>query len=382
MRNIYWSLTICIILKAFIQGGYLKGRVALVTGASRGIGRGIALGLAEQGCTVYITGRSVGGSSTDTKVGGTLEEVVSTISTYGGKGIAVACDHAIDTDVQKVYAQIEEDHGRLDILVNNAFQVPVPPNGIEDKDLLFKNFWEQPGWFWDSLMKVGLRSTYISTVYAMPLLKKTVENKNSSYVSNELPGSNRSVFILENKTPLIVHISSFGGVSYSFNVAYGVGKAGIDKMAKDMHTELKALGIACLSLYPGIVSTERMKDMLSETGDWQEKTGLAPSETCIETPVFQGRVIAALYKDADKKLLSERSGEINVSAEVAKKLKITDITGKSPLSIRSVKYLIPAVVLGKYKSNVDIPKGLSDKLNKYSPDILLPFSFFSKGPPQ
>ena len=107
----------------------LLGRVALVTGASRGIGKGIALGLAEQGATVIVTGRSCGGVTTDKDVGGTLEDVVDEIYRLGGQGHAIKCDHRNDADVAATFAAITADHGRLDILVNNAFAVPTRPDG-------------------------------------------------------------------------------------------------------------------------------------------------------------------------------------------------------------------------------------------------------------
>lgn len=128
-----------------VRGRSLTGRVCLVTGASRGIGRGIARGLAESGATVYVTARSSQGVVTDSELGGTLETLVAEVIALGGKCIPITCDHKNDDDVKRVLGQIEENEGRLDILVNNAFQVPVPPDGKYDPELLFRNFWEQPG---------------------------------------------------------------------------------------------------------------------------------------------------------------------------------------------------------------------------------------------
>lgn len=184
----------------------LSGKVALVTGATRGIGRGIALGLAEAGATVYVTGRSSGDRVTEAALGGTLESTVEEIHARGGVGHALVCDHSDDGQVAEAFRRIEEKEGRLDLLVNNAFQTPVPPNRQADPDLLFRNFWEQPPWFWDALHSVGLRSHYVASFHAFPLLRKSKS---------------------EGGTPLVVHISSFGGVSYSFNVAYGVAKGAL-----------------------------------------------------------------------------------------------------------------------------------------------------------
>jgi NAD(P)-dependent dehydrogenase (short-subunit alcohol dehydrogenase family) len=196
----------------------LSGVIACVTGATRGIGKGIALGLAEQGATIYVTGRSLNSDScTEQVLGGTLADLVVEIEALGGKCVPVQCDHREDVQVENLFKQISVEHGKLDILVNNAFQVPSLPDGAKDKDLLFRDFWEQPGWFWDSFMTVGLRSHYVASCYAVPMLKAAVADASKV-----------------NRKPMIIHISSFGGVSYSFNVAYGVGKAGVDRMAKDM----------------------------------------------------------------------------------------------------------------------------------------------------
>jgi len=170
----------------------LKGKICLVTGSSRGIGRGIALGLAEQGATIWVTGRSLNKETitkTDEKLGGTLEDLSNEINKLGGICRVYQCDHKDDNQVENLFKEINKIDGKLDLLVNNAFQVPVDPSGKEDKDLLFKDFWDQPGYFWDSFNNVGLRSHYISSVYAVPLMKKDINSPN----------------------PLIVHISSFGG---------------------------------------------------------------------------------------------------------------------------------------------------------------------------
>lgn len=126
------------------------------------------------------------------------------------------------------------------------------------------------GWYWDALIDVGLRSHYIASCYAVPLMRKSTQS------------------------PLIVHVSSFGGISYSFNVAYGVGKAGVDRMARDMNHELAKLGIQCLAVYPGVVRTERMRDVL-DSGEWRRRTGLDTPRRFIESPRLTGEVIAALF---------------------------------------------------------------------------------------
>jgi len=210
-------------------------------------------------------------------------------------------------------------------------------------------------------MNIGLRSHYIASCYAFPLLKKTKEANPST-------------------SPLIVHISSFGGVSYSFNVAYGVGKAGVDRMARDMALEMAPYGINCVSLYPGVVRTERMRDIL-ETGEWRVRTGLATPAVCIESPLLTGRVIAKLYHNLETNALNAHSynGKVGVVAELAKTLGVTDVTGNIPPSIRSLKFLVPSIVLNQF----EVPSvWLEDLLMQLVPDVLLPMSFMAGGPPK
>ena len=240
--------------------------------------------------------------------------------------------------------------------MNNAFQAPQPHNGVFDPDLLFRDFWEQPPWFWDSLHRVGLRSHYVASHFAFGLMRATRQADSSC-------------------TPLIVHISSFGGVSYSFNVAYGAGKAGVDKLARDMAVELRGEGISCVSLYPGVVRTERMTDFL-DGGEWTRRTGLAALPSCTESPVFSGRVIAALFEETQRRGCRD-SGRVVVAAEAAKALGVRDIDGNLPPSIRSLRFLIPALVLGGER---ELPAPLKSLLLHLSPDILLPMSAMEGGP--
>ncbi|CAN0044359.1 unnamed protein product [Ectocarpus sp. 8 AP-2014] len=166
----------------------LRGKVAVVTGSSRGIGKGIAVTLGQRGCTVYVTGRSVGGNTTD-KARGSLEETAAEIEAAGGKGIPVACDHAKDEQVKALFERVESEQGRLDILVNNAF-------ALGPGDQLQAKFWTQGADAWDSLITVGLRSHYMASCFAAPLMIKSVKDRGGK------PG-------------LIACVSSFGGLTYS-----------------------------------------------------------------------------------------------------------------------------------------------------------------------
>lgn len=359
-------LTLLFAMPSIVAGtSSLRGKVALVTGASRGIGRGIALGLAEQGAHVYVSGRSLT-KPTEPELGGTLESLVAEMHALGGSGTAIACDHRDDVQVEAVLAAIDEGHGRLDVLVNNAFAVPKRDKRKEeeeDDDLLFRDFWEQPGWFWDSIMDVGLRSHYVCSALAVPLLRRTAE-------AGAGTGAAR---------PVIMHVSSFGGVSYSFNVAYGVGKAAVDRMAKDMSRELQPLGVDCLSLWPGVVRTEKMEGLL-DRGDFERRTGLYYPPECVESPLYTGRVAAALSSDTDR---STYNGAVSVVAEVARKRGIVDRDGGSPPSIRSLRFLLPAVILGRMgrEKREGDAKGFRNWLVRSAPDILLPMAIMAGGAP-
>lgn len=254
---------------------------ALVTGASRGVGKGVALALGESGARVYVTGRTLEGPSS-------LHETVAEIEARGGEGIPLVCDHADDASVREAFAEVDA----LDVLVNNVFAVP--------SGELFsrKPFWEQPIAFWDTMHGVGLRSHYVASVLAAPLL-------------------------LKSECGLIANISSFGGASYQVNVAYGVGKAGVDRLAKDMARDFRKHDVCCVSLYPGIVRTERVL------------VGELPFDTShSESPEFTGRAVLALANDPER---MKHTGQVLVVAELAERYGFTDIDGTQPASLRATE---------------------------------------------
>ncbi len=268
--------------------GELAGKVACVTGASRGVGRGVAIALGRAGATVFVTGRSL--TEGDAPLPGTIGATAEAVDAAGGKGIAVRCDHARDEDMRTVAATIERAAGRLDVLVNNVFCVP-------DAMLDPAPFWEQPLSLWDQQHAVGLRSHYVASALTMPLL-------------------------LRSGGGLIANVSSFGGAGYQLNVAYGVVKAGVDRLAADMARDCKPHAVSCVSLYPGIVSTGRILAMRDDspfpTGD-------------MESPEFTGRAVVALAADADR---MRHTGRTLVVAELAEQYGFTDIDGRKPRSLR------------------------------------------------
>ncbi len=258
----------------------LKGKVAVVTGGSRGVGKGIAEGLAEAGACVYITGRS--SSSAEPPAERTIEATARRVDELGGRGVAVRLDHNDDAAVRALFERIRAEEGRLDILVNNAYKIPDPPAWSG-------GFWEHPLSVWDDQCGIGLRGYYVTAHYGAPLM-------------------------VEQGSGLIVNISSRGGRDYAFSASYGVCKAGVDRMARDMAHELRDYGVAALSLWPSSVKTEFIMDSVA-SGALQIDASKA------ESPWFSGRCVAALAMDPD---IMEKSGGIYRVAELAEEYRFTD----------------------------------------------------------
>lgn len=264
-------------------------RVIVVTGASRGAGKGIALALASPGSVIYITGRSC--KPGDAALPGTIYQTAEEIRARGAEAIPVAVDHSDDAQVKALFEQIDKEQGRLDILVNNACAIP---DGLTDG----KPFWQK-----DlqqlAIMDVGMRSHYVASFYAAPIMARQ-------------------------QSGLIVHTSSAGGRCYMHGPAYGGGKAAVDKFANDMAVDLKPVNVACVSIWMGLLRTERTLQVMDAE---PEKYG--GMKAMSESPEFTGRVIEALFHDP---ALMEKTGQILVAAEQALAYGITDIDGKQPPS--------------------------------------------------
>ena len=276
----------------------LAGKVALVTGASRGIGKGIALVLAEQGATVYVTGRTVreGDYYLPGTVGGTAAECDARGKDSGGRGVAVACDHGDDAAVAALFERIAAEQGRLDILVNNAFT-------LSDDLLEPKAFWEKPLSnleMWD----VGVRSNYVAAWHAARIMAPQ-------------------------KSGLIVAISGFAAVTYTYSVIFGTSKSAVDRMARDMAIELEPHGVASLTLWQGLTLTEKAQDNLARMGDKMTASITQMHGSSVEHP---GRVIAALAADP---AVMKRSGGEFVTAELAQEYGLTDVDGQVIQSARA-----------------------------------------------
>lgn len=271
----------------------LTDRIALVTGASRGVGKGIALGLGEAGATVYITGRTVEEGTAASKLPGTIGQTAAEVTNLGGQAAAIQCDHADDEAVKALFQQIQRDHNRLDILVNNVW-------GGYEHYTDGTPFWEEKGFWmaplsrWDAMFQCGVRAHYTAGVLAAPIM-------------------------IEQGSGLIVNISFFAAQLAHLGVAYGAAKAATDRLAITMAHELRPYNIAAVSLYPGLVRTE---SVMANADHFDLSNS--------ESPQFIGRAVAALA--ADPKIM-EKSGRILVAAALAQEYGFTDIDGKQPIPL-------------------------------------------------
>lgn len=255
--------------------------MAVVTGASRGAGRGIAEALGAAGWRVYLTGRTV------------CDEDAQALTDLGGEGVAVPVDHRDDASVARLFDRVAAESGRLDVLVNNAAAISDALTGRAP-------FWDKPIDLAE-VIDVGLRSAYVASWYAAPLLLRADHG-------------------------LIAFTSSPGSVCYMHGPAYGAQKAGVDKMAADMAVDFRGTSVSTVSIWMGVLLTERMRAAFAG-----QPEALAAFAEHAETPQFTGRLIDALYRDPE---LSTLSGHTVIGAELAHRYGITDDGGRRPPSHR------------------------------------------------
>jgi NAD(P)-dependent dehydrogenase (short-subunit alcohol dehydrogenase family) len=272
--------------------------VAVVTGASRGAGRGIAIALGAHGCTVYVTGRSE--KAGDSALPGTIYETAEAVTAAGGEGIAVRVDHADDQQIRSLFDRVRAEQDRLDILVNNVC-------ALHDQLTAPGHFWEKPIEIVD-MLDVGLRSGYVASYYAAPLF-------------------------IRQRRGLVVFTSASGAVHYVFGPAYGAHKAGMDKFAADMAVDFKDYNVAALSIWMGTLLTDRLRQVIAS-----DPAKFGHLERSAETPEFTGHVIWALHNDPQ---LMDLSGQTLIGAEMALKYGIKDEGGRQPRSYRDTHKVAP-----------------------------------------
>lgn len=273
-----------------VQQGALAGRIAVVSGASRGIGKGIALELGFAGATVYATGRTVDPTP---QVSGSLVDTCAEIEAAGGIAVPVAVDHADDESVAALFDRVRAEHGRLDVLVNCVF------NASAFRATIGKRFWELPVAAWTDVVDLGTRSAYVAAVHAAPLL-------------------------LAGDRGLVVNVSARGAAQYKYNVVYGVGKAALDRMTADMAVDLDGTGVSVVSIWPGTIRTEQLVESVEAGNTWAtEQFG---DLDLLESPRYVGRAVAALAADPDA---GRRTGRKFWSAELAADYGLTDEHGRT-----------------------------------------------------
>jgi len=274
--------------------GLKSDRVVIVTGASRGVGKGVALALAKPGDTVYVTGRAREEGQTS-PLPGTIDATAAAISQRGGNGIAVACDHREDAQIKALIARAIDEQGRIDLLINNVYCVP-------DDLQQWQPFWQRPlDAHWQAMIDLGLRAHYVAAHCAAP-------------------------HMVEQKSGMIVNISSPGARCYLHSAIYGMGKAATDKMSHDIGKELLEHRVAALSLWPGIVKTERIAPAVEADALPEEYAALKPG---MESPEYSGRIIDAIAQREDYLDYSARTWW---NAELGEALGVRDIDGQQPAS--------------------------------------------------
>lgn len=268
----------------------LREKVCVVTGASRGVGRGIAIALGEQGAIVYVTGRSVRGGPSYTDAIGTIEDTADEVTRRGGLGIAVACDHTDDQQTKAVFERVKNEHGRLDVLVNNAW------GGYERYQLMPSFFWKTDLALWDRMFTRGVRAQLVSSYFGIPLM-------------------------LPRKRGLIVNTVAWDHDKY-IGSFYDLAKHASVRMMWGLAQELRDHKIATIALAPGFTRSERVLAAFKvDEQHWQDIPGLAQTES----PEYAGRAVVALATDRE---IMKRSGKAFRSGELARQYGFRDVDGR------------------------------------------------------
>lgn len=282
----------------------LTGCIAVVTGASRGAGRGIAIELGAAGATVVVTGRSTRERPADSygqilalskmpAVPGNIDETADEVAREGGRGIAIRCDHTRDDEVAQLFERVQREHGRIDLLVNNAWGGHEVFNGVFDAP-----FWEHPLEQWDAMFDRGVRNHVVASRHAAPLMAKQ-------------------------RRGLIVTTTFWDRDRYlKGNLFYDLAKAAMNRLAFGMAQELKPHGVASLAVSPGWMRTEFvLAGHQTDEAHWRERPALSRTES----PRYLGRAVAALAADPQ---VMARSGAVHRVADLARDYGFTDVDGR------------------------------------------------------
>jgi NAD(P)-dependent dehydrogenase (short-subunit alcohol dehydrogenase family) len=275
--------------------------IALVTGASRGAGRAIALELGTARATVYVTGRSVRGGATTDNVPGTVEDTAAEVTGRGGTGIAVRCDHTADADVESLFTRIRDEHGRLDLLVNNVW------GGYEHPDcrpLTFAPFWEQSLQQWDRMFTAGVRAHLTASRLAAPLM------------------------VPQRRGLIVSTTANLRALPYMKNLFYDLAKNAVSHLVWAMAQELREHHVAAVAVAPGFMRTERIVEAFTRAGAAQALDGPGGPK---ETPFYLGRAVLALASDAQ---VINKSGEVLEVGALAQEYGFTDVDGTQPPPFR------------------------------------------------
>jgi len=284
----------------------LKGKVALVAGATRGAGRGIAVELGAAGAIVYVTGRTTRQQQSEYARSETIEETAELVTAAGGRGIAVQVDHLISADVRTLVDRIRAEQGRLDILVNDVW------GGETLKE------WDKPVWEHNlenglRLLDLGVRTHLITAHHALPLLI-------------ERPGG------------LLVEVTdgteAYNATHYRINPFYDLAKVSINRLGWAHAKDLAKHGATSVSITPGWLRSEMMLEAFGVTEEnWRDATQRIPHFAISETPRFVGRAIAALAADPHR---ARWNGQSLSSGGLAQVYGFTDLDGSRPDAWRYV----------------------------------------------
>ncbi|UJR80747.1 SDR family oxidoreductase [Sandaracinus amylolyticus] len=274
----------------------LEGRIAVVAGATRGAGRGIAVALGERGATVYCTGRSVRGAIATSGRSETIDETAERVTAAGGRGIAVRVDHTREDEVRALFGRVEREAGRLDVLVNDVW-------GGDAKIDFGKTFWELDLAKSAGLIEQAVWSHVITSRHGAPLMVR----------------ANRG---------LIVEVTDGDSLSYRGNLLYDLVKTSVIRLAMGMGYELRRTGIAAVAVTPGFLRSEAMLENFEVSeANWRDAIAKEPDFAVSETPMFVGRCIAALAADPN---VTARSGRVYASWTLAREYEIDDVDGTRP----------------------------------------------------